>query len=148
MIDMKLDLPRIIDEHRMFLEGNGGKRADLRYANLRGSDLFGANLRGADLSGANLIDSDLSGANLLGADLHEVATACQLGQPNGWHSFAYLHADGMMRMQIGCRNKTLEEGRAYWAGKENRCEVLAALDYAEATAKIRGWNVVSMEITS
>lgn len=31
------------------------------------------------------------------------------------------------------------EARLYWAGKENRREVLAALDYIEAVARIRGW---------
>ena len=128
MTDVKLDLPRIIDEHRMFLEGNGGKRADLF-----GADLHGAYLRRADL---------------FGADLSGVTTTCQLGQPNGWPSFAYIHADGVMRVQIGCQNKTLKEGRAYWFGEDNRREVLAALDYAEAIAKIRGWNVVSTEIAS
>ena len=173
MIDVKLDLPRIIDEHRMFLEGNGGKRAnlrdadllgadlrganllganlhgaDLRDANLRGADLFRANLRGADLRGADLHGADLRRADLFGADLSGVTTTCQLGQPNGWPSFAYIHADGVMRVQIGCQNKTLKEGRAYWFGEDNRREVLAALDYAEAIAKIRGWNVVSTESAS
>ena len=59
-----MDLKKILEEHLLWLNGKGGRRA-----NLRGADLFGANLRGADLSGANLCDADLRGANLFGADL-------------------------------------------------------------------------------
>ncbi len=50
--------------------------ADLRDANLRGSNLCGAALRhasllGAHLCGADLRDSDLLGADLCGADLRD-----------------------------------------------------------------------------
>ena len=73
-------LSGIIEKHRKWLDGeDGGERADLQDANLRGADLQdanlrGANLRGADLRGANLRgadlqDADLRGANLRGADL-------------------------------------------------------------------------------
>ena len=69
-----MDLKKILDEHLLWLNGEGGSRADLSGANLRGANLRGANLscadlRGADLSGANLSCADLSGANLRGADL-------------------------------------------------------------------------------
>ena len=79
-----MDLKKILDEHLLWLNGEGGSRADLRdadlrdadlsgadlsFANLRGADLSGANLRGADLSGADLSFADLSGADLSGADL-------------------------------------------------------------------------------
>ena len=89
-----MDLKKILDEHLLWLNGEGGSRADLRGANLFGANLSDADLRGAnlsdadlpgadlscanlrdadlpgaDLSGANLRDADLSGANLRGADL-------------------------------------------------------------------------------
>ena len=74
-----MDLKKILDEHLLWLNGEGGSRADLRGANLFGAnlsdadlsdaDLFGADLRGADLFGANLSDADLRGANLFGANL-------------------------------------------------------------------------------
>ena len=74
-----MDLKKILDEHLLWLNGEGGSRADLsganlsgadlRCANLSNADLFGANLRGADLRGANLSGANLSGANLSGADL-------------------------------------------------------------------------------
>lgn len=83
--------------------------------------------------GANLRGANLEGANLEGA--HAVA---DLGQPDGWQAFAYLR-ESTIRVQVGCKNFTLAEGRAHWAGKPDRREVLAALDYAEAVAKIRAW---------
>ena len=74
-----MDLKKILDEHLLWLNGEGGSRAnlsnaDLFGANLRGANLFGANLRNADLRDAdlrcaNLSNADLRGANLSNADL-------------------------------------------------------------------------------
>lgn len=50
----KTDLKKILEEHTLWLNGEGGNQADLRRADLRGVDLRGADLRGADLRGANL----------------------------------------------------------------------------------------------
>ena len=109
--------------------------ADLGGAYLVGAYLVGANLRGANLRGADLGGADLGGANLVGADL-----AAHIGQPDGWNAWTYYDTKAKeQRVQVGCRNYTLEEGRKYWAKKENRREVLAALDFAEAIGKIRGW---------
>ena len=59
----------ILADHKKWLEGDGGKRADLRGANLLGANLRGANLRGANLQGADLHGADLQGAYLQGAYL-------------------------------------------------------------------------------
>ena len=96
----------------------------------------------AYLAGANLAGADLAGADLARANLAGVHDVIPLGQPNGWHAFAW-HRDGVMQVRVGCRSKTLAEGRDYWAGKDNRREVLAALDYAEAVAKLRAWPLSS-----
>ena len=64
-----MDLKKILEEHLLWLNGKGGRRADLRGANLCGANLCGANLCNANLRGANLCDADLRGANLCGADL-------------------------------------------------------------------------------
>ena len=79
-----MDLKKILDEHLLWLNGEGGSCANLFGANLRGANLsdadlrcanlFGANLRGANLSNAdlrcaNLSDADLRCANLRDADL-------------------------------------------------------------------------------
>ena len=63
-------LKEILDNHKMWLAGKeGGKRADLRFADLEDADLRGANLRDADLRGADLRGADLRYANLRYADL-------------------------------------------------------------------------------
>ena len=64
-----MDLKKILDEHLLWLNGEGGSRANLFGANLRGANLFGANLRGANLFGADLCDADLRCADLRNADL-------------------------------------------------------------------------------
>lgn len=117
--------------------------ADLSEANLHGANLSYADLRDANLSGADLSQANLHGANLSGADLYKanlsrVEAVSPLGCPDGWPAFVWHHGDVVM-VQAGCKSYTLQQGREYWAGKANRREVLAALDYAEAIAKIRGW---------
>jgi hypothetical protein len=82
----KEKLQKILEDHRLWLEGKGGEKAnlsnadlsdadlsgaDLSDANLGGADLSNANLGGANLSNANLGRADLSNANLGGADLSD-----------------------------------------------------------------------------
>ena len=64
-----MDLKKILDEHLLWLNGEGGSRANLSNADLRGANLSNADLFGADLRGANLSNADLRGANLSNADL-------------------------------------------------------------------------------
>ena len=154
------------DLSRADLSGANLSRADLGGANLSGADLSGANLGGAYLSGANLSGADLSGAYLSGADLSgahlgradlsgaylsgaylgraKISDLATLGFPNGWGAYTYITEAGEQLMQVGCRNFTLAQGRFYWANKQDRREVLAALDYAEAIAKIRKWGAVAV----
>ena len=63
------NLEKILEEHKKWLNGDAGIRADLSRADLIGADLRGADLRGADLIGADLTEADLRGANLTEADL-------------------------------------------------------------------------------
>jgi hypothetical protein len=62
-------LKEILDQHRLWLNGKGGKCASLKDADLCGAYLRGANLNGANLSGADLYYANLTGANLTDADL-------------------------------------------------------------------------------
>jgi len=69
-------LNEILNDHRLWLRGEGGPRAYLREANLWGANLREAELReanlwGADLRGAYLWEADLWGADLWGANLRE-----------------------------------------------------------------------------
>jgi hypothetical protein len=82
---IKNELNEILENHKLWLNGEGGecanlRGADLRYANLynidlrcadlNSADLRCANLRGASLSGANLNSANLSGASLYNANLY------------------------------------------------------------------------------
>jgi hypothetical protein len=62
-----------------------------------------------------------------------------LGMPDSWYAFTYLTDSAEQRINVGCRDFTLAKARTYWAGKPNRREVLAAVDYAEAIGRARGW---------
>jgi hypothetical protein len=66
---VKMNIEKILKEHSKWLNGKGGKKADLTGANLIDADLTGANLTDADLTGANLRGANLTGANLRGANL-------------------------------------------------------------------------------
>ena len=66
-----MDLKKILDEHLLWLNGEGGSRADLRGANLSDANLSNADLRGANLSDADLRNADLFGANLRDANLSD-----------------------------------------------------------------------------
>ncbi len=142
------------------LDGAFLRNANLRNANLRGANLDGAILddanldgaflRGANLRGANLRDANLDGANLDGANLD--GANLDGHKVNGtvgiiWAGLAFGYVDRVtqqLRVRVGCRNKEIGEGRAYWSSPdhpalEKRREVLAALDYIEAVARLRGW---------
>ena len=62
-------LAEVLEQHRLWLLGRGGERANLEGANLKGANLEGADLRGAHLGGAYLEGAYLRGAYLEGAYL-------------------------------------------------------------------------------
>ena len=63
------ELEKILEEHKEWIDGKGGKRADLSGTDLRGANLSGVNLRETNLRGANLRGADLREAGLYRADL-------------------------------------------------------------------------------
>ena len=64
-------LNTILENHKKWLNNDGGKKADLRGVDLREANLIGADLREANLSEANLTEVDLRYADLTGANLSE-----------------------------------------------------------------------------
>jgi uncharacterized protein YjbI with pentapeptide repeats len=62
-------LKDVLEKHKQWLGGRGGKRADLRRSDLRSTDMKGVNLVGADLREAFLDRACLNNADLRGADL-------------------------------------------------------------------------------
>ena len=89
---------------------------------------LGAAVRLAVKADAVLADANLAGANAV----------IDAGTPNGWRAVGWRRG-GTLRVRVGCRDFTLAEGREYWRGKSERREVMAALDYIEAVARLRGW---------
>ncbi len=70
-----MNIEKILNDHSLWLAGDGGRKADLSGADLSGADLSSADLRyarlrGANLCGANLRYADLRYANLRGVNLH------------------------------------------------------------------------------
>jgi uncharacterized protein YjbI with pentapeptide repeats len=72
----KQELKNILDEHKKWVQNEGGKSADLGCANLYGAKLRDADLRKADLAYADLREADLTGADLMDADLSEANLTC------------------------------------------------------------------------
>ena len=63
------ELNKILKEHKLWLKGEGGKRADLENTNLKDVYLRNANLQYANLKDANLELVNLRGSNLRYANL-------------------------------------------------------------------------------
>ncbi|QCQ58985.1 pentapeptide [Rheinheimera phage vB_RspM_Barba8A] len=131
------ELNLILENHKKWLNDDGGIRADLRGANLsganlkgadlrganlrgadlwtaylRGANLRGANLRGANLSGANLRGADLSGADLSGADLSGAnlrSTIGNQGQIITIQTDVWQIVYTSDVMQIGCQRHSIND---------------------------------------
>ena len=63
------EITAILEAHQVWLNAEGGQRADFSDTNLEYANLQGANLQGANLTAANLSSADLQGANFIGAML-------------------------------------------------------------------------------
>jgi len=120
------ELDQVLANHKQWLMGKGGERADLREANLRGADLreanlyrayiYGAELRWANLRGANLRKAELRGANLREAELRKVKGFYLLPvqDPRGYSFPHAVEYDGVWRIRAGCRDLTVAEAREHW----------------------------------
>ncbi len=69
----KEKLAKILKDHKLWLQGKGGRWANFRWADFReagfsGADFSGANLSGADFRGADFGEADFRGADFRWAD--------------------------------------------------------------------------------
>ncbi len=123
--------------------------ANLRGANLRGAVLSGADLSGADLYGADLRGAVLSGANLYGANLRGARNIADRiidgGLRSDGHRF-YLTRfhEGDWRIDAGCRNFTVKEGKKHWGVTRPKGDALGdetrlIVKHMLAIAKLRAW---------
>ena len=133
------ELQKILDDHKKWLNGQGGKRADLRGADFSEADFRGAKLRGADLREADLSWTKLRGANFSGADLQNVTSIKRVEVSWSDHGecgrklLAVLIADEV-RYFCGCFSGTLDDLRKYISdGKEKyKASRTIAADFCEA----------------
>ena len=88
------ELKAILDQHRLWVESdhNQGKRANLRGADLQGTNLQDAYLREADLYGADLRNANLQDAYLWGANLRGATFDINFKQV-GWFGSATFSED-------------------------------------------------------
>ena len=119
------ELNQILNEHKLWLNSNSGKRADLRGADLRGADLQGADLRGADLRGADLQRAYLRGADLRGA------CGLNINCPESGSFIAYKKAiscgkDVVVKLQI-----TEDARRSSATGRKCRCDKAVVLEISD-----------------
>ena len=143
------ELRDVLANHREWLAGNGGERANLEGANLRH-----ANLCGAHLSGANLSYADLRGANLRGADLG----GALLGDASlGGADLSYAELEGADLRYADIRGANFYRARLSGAGLDGTLQdtttLFLALQCPEVGAFI-GWKkcrdgvVVKLRITA
>ena len=121
-----MNLKTILDDHKAWLAGDGGCRA-----NLTGEDLTGANLREANLTRAHLTGTDLTGANLRGAHLYgtdltranlrgaEGVLVLPISEPRCYRHIAVLRGSEWV-IFAGCRWFTVAEARSHWCSDDYR----------------------------
>ena len=117
------ELRAVIEAHGLWLCGNGGQRANLQGAYLRGADLQGAYLRGANLQGAYLQGAVYKWAQVAFSGHGEC----------GRMLTAYIQSEGMDPVyQCGCFFGTLDDLKGYIANGEecHKASRTLAMKYA------------------
>jgi len=96
------------------------RSADLRSANLSSADLSSANLSSADLRLANLSSADLRSANLYSANLYSANLRSADNKETAYLPIfcRWSHSIIGNKMQIGCKEKTIEEWDAFFSSDE------------------------------
>ena len=128
------DLAVILEDHKKWISGDGGKKADLSGADLSEADLSGADLRWANLREADLSGADLSGANLRAANGVIFADCCWTSHGEcGRRLLAVRIADDDVYF-CGCFRGSLDDLRKYIADGEKRYRQsrTAAADFVSA----------------
>jgi len=121
----KEQLVAVLEQHKKWLAGTGGQRADLSGANLSGANLSGANLSWADLSGADLSRADLSWADLsraVNCDLILARTEIlpREGEVIGWKK---CEGDVLVKLRVPPESK-----RSNALGRKCRAESVEVLE--------------------
>ena len=104
-------------DHARWLRRKGGKRADLRGADLYGAYLCAATVRGAYWCSATVPGADLYGANLRGAKIGTGQTVISIlrraTRSDGYEFFLWRCKEGFY-VEAGCRFFSYAESRQHW----------------------------------
>lgn len=92
-MSIKMSIQETLENHKLWLDGRGGERADLSRA---------------DLSEADLSEADLSWANLRGATIPISQTIY------GYYELAYRANTDSITFIAGCHPFTIEEAKDHW----------------------------------
>ena len=133
----KEELSIILKGHKNWLNGKGGSRADLRYANLTDADLRHAGLRCADLRHADLRHANLSGANLSGASLDYSCIPLWCGSLNAHFDDEQLKQIAYHLVFAGLKSKN--------ASEETKKQLIKLKDFANSARVIKRYNLMKIE---
>ncbi|MFN8994708.1 MAG: pentapeptide repeat-containing protein [Pseudomonadota bacterium] len=140
----KEELAAVLADHKAWLEGNGGKRANLARANLNGANLVGAYLADANLVGAYLDGANLAGAYLARAKTNDktiIGILRRATRSDGCEFFLWHCQEGYF-IKAGCRFLDMETARQHWTntrqGTSLGDESLDILDFFDAAIKRQG----------
>ena len=128
--DIANNLLHILEDHRKWIIGDGGARANLAGANLARANLAGANLDGANLDGANLDGAYLASQYIVDG-----------GQRRDGYRFVGWAKDGVLMIRAGCRNMSVADYRDHNSKRDDaniRDETTSILDHIERVALVRG----------
>ena len=125
------ELQEIIKDHALWLENKGGKRADLRGADLQEADLRGAGLRLTDLRGADLRLTDLRGADLRWAVLR--------GADLRWANLQGANLQGANLQRANLQGANLQGANLRWANLQGAYLQGADLQGAKADEMTSGF---------
>ena len=118
--DIANNLLHILEDHRKWIIGDGGARANLARANLDGAYLAGAILDGAYLASQYIVDG---------------------GQRRDGYRFVGWVKDGVLMIRAGCRNMSVADYRDHNSKRDDaniRDETTSILDHIERVALVRG----------
>ena len=135
----KNEIREVLEQHRLWMTVEGGKRASLRSADLCGADLRGADLRCANLSGANMCGAEMCGAKLDNVKYNYCTSFFALQCPEEGSFIGYKKAsDYIVKLEI-----LPEAKRSSATSRKCRCSAAKVLSITTLDGKDDGTQSVS-----
>ena len=141
------ELEVLLRKHKLWLDKEGGERANLERANLEGANLEGANLEGADLKGAdlkganlkwaNLKWANLEGADLQGADLDYSCLPLWCGSLSAQFDDKQIIQISYHLVKAGLQSKNTSE--------ETKAELSKLIDFANKFHRVKECGLIEVQ---